>query len=86
LVAAAGYPGPVRTVTRSAVLQGPERRRGVPRRHREQGRRGRYRGGPRARLTALGVSLQQARERAYAVVDAIELPGKQARRDIGART
>jgi phosphoribosylamine--glycine ligase len=36
-------------------------------------------------VTALGVSVQQARERAYAVVDAIELPGKQARRDIGAR-
>ncbi|MBV8757733.1 MAG: phosphoribosylamine--glycine ligase [Deltaproteobacteria bacterium] len=36
-------------------------------------------------VTALGVSVDQARERAYAVVDAIELPGKQVRRDIGAR-
>ncbi|HEU4613271.1 MAG TPA: phosphoribosylamine--glycine ligase [Kofleriaceae bacterium] len=36
-------------------------------------------------VTALGVSAQQARERAYAVVDAIELEGKQFRRDIGAR-
>jgi phosphoribosylamine-glycine ligase len=36
-------------------------------------------------VTALGVSVQQARERAYAVVDVIELDGKQARRDIGAR-
>jgi len=36
-------------------------------------------------VTALGVSLAQARERAYAAVDAIELAGKQARRDIGAR-
>jgi len=36
-------------------------------------------------VTALGISVTQARERAYAVVDAIELPGKQARRDIGAR-
>jgi phosphoribosylamine--glycine ligase len=36
-------------------------------------------------VTALGISVQQARERAYAVVDAIELDGKQARRDIGAR-
>ncbi len=36
-------------------------------------------------VTALGVSVQQARERAYAVVDAIELDGKQYRRDIGAR-
>jgi len=37
-------------------------------------------------VTALGVSVQQARERAYAAVDAIELAGKQARRDIGMRT
>jgi len=37
-------------------------------------------------VTALGVSVAQARERAYAVVDAIELPGKQVRRDIGARS
>ena len=36
-------------------------------------------------VTALGVSVAQARERAYAAVDAIELPGKQVRRDIGAR-
>ncbi|HET9986904.1 MAG TPA: phosphoribosylamine--glycine ligase [Kofleriaceae bacterium] len=36
-------------------------------------------------VTALGISVQQARERAYAVVDAIDLPGKQVRRDIGAR-
>jgi phosphoribosylamine---glycine ligase len=36
-------------------------------------------------VTALGISVTQARERAYSVVDAIELPGKQARRDIGAR-
>jgi len=36
-------------------------------------------------VTALGVSVDQARERAYAGVDAIELAGKQARRDIGAR-
>ncbi|MEP6862600.1 MAG: phosphoribosylamine--glycine ligase [Deltaproteobacteria bacterium] len=36
-------------------------------------------------VTALGISVQQARERAYAAVDAIELAGKQVRRDIGAR-
>ncbi len=36
-------------------------------------------------VTALGISVTQARERAYEVVDAIELVGKQARRDIGAR-
>ena len=36
-------------------------------------------------VTALGISLDQARDRAYAAVDRIELAGKQARRDIGAR-
>jgi phosphoribosylamine---glycine ligase len=36
-------------------------------------------------VTALGVSVAQARDRAYGVVDAIELPGKQVRRDIGSR-
>ena len=36
-------------------------------------------------VTALGVSVEQARERAYGVVDAIQLDGKQVRRDIGAR-
>ncbi len=36
-------------------------------------------------VTALGISIQQARDRAYGVVDAVELDGKQARRDIGAR-
>jgi phosphoribosylamine--glycine ligase len=36
-------------------------------------------------VTALGVSVDQARERAYAMVDAITLSGMQVRRDIGAR-
>ncbi|HET9624418.1 MAG TPA: phosphoribosylamine--glycine ligase [Kofleriaceae bacterium] len=36
-------------------------------------------------VTALGVSLEQARAKAYAAVDRIELAGKQVRRDIGAR-
>ncbi|HEY0252047.1 MAG TPA: phosphoribosylamine--glycine ligase [Kofleriaceae bacterium] len=36
-------------------------------------------------VTAVGISIAQARERAYEVVDAIGLAGKQARRDIGAR-
>jgi phosphoribosylamine---glycine ligase len=36
-------------------------------------------------VTALGLSLTQARAKAYAVVDRIELAGKQVRRDIGAR-
>jgi len=36
-------------------------------------------------VTALGISIEQARAKAYAAVDRIELPGKQVRRDIGAR-
>jgi phosphoribosylamine--glycine ligase len=36
-------------------------------------------------VTALGGGIEQARARAYAVVDAIELRGMQVRRDIGAR-
>ena len=36
-------------------------------------------------VTALGVSVAQARERAYGVVESVELDGKQFRRDIGAR-
>jgi phosphoribosylamine--glycine ligase len=36
-------------------------------------------------VTALGISLEQARGKAYAAVDRIELAGKQVRRDIGAR-
>ena len=36
-------------------------------------------------VTALGLSVEQARTKAYAAVDRIELAGKQVRRDIGAR-
>ena len=36
-------------------------------------------------VTALGISVDQARAKAYAAVDRIELSGKQVRRDIGAR-
>jgi phosphoribosylamine---glycine ligase len=36
-------------------------------------------------VTALGLTVDQARARAYAAVDRIELAGKQVRRDIGAR-
>lgn len=37
-------------------------------------------------VTALGESIEAARQRAYTVADAIELPGKQLRRDIGLRS
>ena len=36
-------------------------------------------------VTALGISVDQARSKAYEAVDRIELAGKQVRRDIGAR-
>ena len=36
-------------------------------------------------VTALGISVDQARGKAYTAVDRIDLPGKQVRRDIGAR-
>jgi phosphoribosylamine--glycine ligase len=36
-------------------------------------------------VTALGISVAQARSKAYAAVDRIELSGKQVRRDIGLR-
>ena len=36
-------------------------------------------------VTALGISVDQARDKAYAAVDRIGLDGKQVRRDIGAR-
>lgn len=37
-------------------------------------------------VTALGETVEAARQRAYTVADAIELPGKQLRRDIGLRS
>jgi len=37
-------------------------------------------------VTALGISVEQARTKAYAAVERIELEGKQFRRDIGARS
>jgi phosphoribosylamine--glycine ligase len=86
VVAAAGYPGTVRTgdvigglddITDDVVVfhAGTTRRDG----------RLVTSGGRVLGVTALGVSVQQARERAYAVVEAVQLDGKQYRRDIGAR-
>lgn len=37
-------------------------------------------------VTALGADVAQARQRAYAIADRIEMPGKQLRRDIGLRS
>ena len=86
VVAAAGYPGDVRT---GDAIGGLDRRfddvvvfhAGTARKDGQLVTAG----GRVLGVTALGVSTQQARERAYAVVDSIDLPGKQVRRDIGAR-
>ncbi|HEX5060908.1 MAG TPA: phosphoribosylglycinamide synthetase C domain-containing protein, partial [Kofleriaceae bacterium] len=86
VVAAAGYPGSVRTgdviggldsVSEDVVVfhAGTARKDGKLV----------TAGGRVLGVTALGVSVQQARERAYAVVDAVQLEGKQSRGDIGAR-
>jgi phosphoribosylamine--glycine ligase len=86
VVAAAGYPGSVRTgdviggldsVGTDVVVfhAGTARKDGALVTS----------GGRVLGVTALGVSVQQARERAYAVVDTVQLDGKQCRRDIGAR-
>jgi phosphoribosylamine--glycine ligase len=86
VVAAAGYPGTVRTG--DPITNLPEVRDNVVVFHAGTARKDGHlvsAGGRVLGVTALGVSVQQARERAYEVVDAIELSGKQARRDIGAR-
>ena len=86
VVAAAGYPGSVKTgdviggldaVTQDVVVfhAGTARTEaGVV-----------SAGGRVLGVTALGISVDQARAKAYAAVDRIELAGKQVRRDIGAR-
>jgi phosphoribosylamine---glycine ligase len=86
VVAAAGYPGSVKTgdvirgletVTSDVVVfhAGTARTEaGVV-----------SAGGRVLGVTALGISVDQARAKAYAAVDRIELAGKQVRRDIGAR-
>lgn len=86
VVAAAGYPGPVRTgdairgldaVGDDAVVfhAGTTRSDGALVTC----------GGRVLGVTALGISVDQARTKAYAAVDRIDLPGMQVRRDIGAR-
>ena len=87
VVAAAGYPGAVRTGDPIGGLEhvGDD----VVVFHAGTTRKDGHlvtTGGRVLGVTALGVSVQQARERAYAVVDAVELDGKQFRRDIGARS
>lgn len=86
VVAAAGYPGDVRT---GDAIGGLDRtfddvvvfHAGTTRKDGQLVTSG----GRVLGVTALGVSVQQARDRAYSVVDSVDLPGKQVRRDIGAR-
>ncbi|MBA3465312.1 MAG: phosphoribosylamine--glycine ligase [Deltaproteobacteria bacterium] len=86
VVAAAGYPGAVRTGDPIVGLDtagddavvfhaGTARKDGTVV----------SAGGRVLGVTALGVSVEQARQKAYGVADRIELAGKQVRRDIGAR-
>jgi len=88
VVAAAGYPGTPRTGDPIGGLDGPFDdvmifHAGTARRPSDQqlvSAGGRVLG-----VTALGISSDQARAKAYAAVDRIELVDKQVRRDIGAR-
>lgn len=85
VVAAAGYPGAPRTGDRIGGLDGV---RDALVFHAGTARDGESlisAGGRVLGVTALGVSIDQARDKAYAAVDHVELPGKQYRRDIGAR-
>jgi phosphoribosylamine--glycine ligase len=87
VVAAAGYPGTVKTG--DAIKNVPTSNDDVIVFHAGTATKDGElvtAGGRVLGVTALGVSLAQARDRAYAVVDAIDLPGKQVRRDIGARS
>ncbi len=89
VIAAAGYPG---SVHNGEPISGPGLDRGAPDGavvfHAGTALRDGHlvtAGGRVVGVTALGISVDQARDRAYAVVDAVELVGKQARRDIGTR-
>jgi len=87
VVAAPGYPGTPHLGEPIGGLDAPHED-GVIIFHAGTARRGDAlvsAGGRVLGVTALGISASQARAKAYAVVDRIELPGKQVRRDIGAR-
>jgi phosphoribosylamine--glycine ligase len=86
VVAAAGYPDAPRTG--DPIRNVPDDNDDVVVFHAGTARRGDElvsSGGRVFGVTALGLDVAHARVRAYAVVDAIDLPGKQARRDIGHR-
>ncbi len=86
VVAAAGYPG---AVTNGVPIGGLDKVvDGVVVFHAGTARSGDAivsAGGRVLGVTALGIGVEQARSKAYAAVDVIDLPGKQVRRDIGLR-
>ncbi len=87
VVAAAGYPGAARTGDPIGGLAAVENDVIVFHAATARGGDGQLvtAGGRVLGVTALGISVEQARSKAYAAVDRIELAGKQVRRDIGAR-
>jgi phosphoribosylamine--glycine ligase len=87
VIAAAGYPGTPRVGDRIGGLEAAALGDVVVFHAGTARRGGRLvsAGGRVLGVTALGISVDQAREKAYAAVDRIELDGKQVRRDIGAR-
>ena len=87
VIAAAGYPDAVRTGDPITGLEAVDAEVCVF--HAGTARRADGQlvsaGGRVLGVTALGLGVEQARAKAYAAVDRIALPGKQVRRDIGAR-
>jgi phosphoribosylamine--glycine ligase len=87
IVAAAGYPDAVRTgdpITGLEAIDGEVCVFHAGTARRDDGQLVSA-GGRVLGVTALGLTVDQARGKAYAAVDRIELAGKQVRRDIGAR-
>jgi phosphoribosylamine--glycine ligase len=85
VVAAAGYPGEVRT---GDPIRGLDATSDVVVFHAGTAMQDGAlvtAGGRVLGITALGIGVDQAREKAYAAIDKIELDGKQFRRDIGQR-
>jgi phosphoribosylamine--glycine ligase len=88
VLAAGGYPGPVRTGDVITGIEAAEALDGVHVYHAgTRGDRGDVRtaGGRVLGVTARATTLQQARERAYQAADTVRFEGMQMRRDIGAR-
>ncbi len=88
VIAQAGYPGALQPPVRIDGLDRADAMPGVTVFHagtRFDGDRVMTAGGRVLAVTALGADVHEARQRAYAAVDVIELEGAQVRRDIGLR-